>query len=140
MKIDLKKVLTVSERSGLYLFISESKSGQIVESLADKKRTFLTARVRSGSLADISIYNETGEVALQEVLERIKSLPPETVVPDAKSDPGLLKRFFEEVIPNYDRDRFYLSHMKKIVEWFHQLRDNDMLDFEQEEDEENDSN
>ena len=140
MKIDLKKVLSVSERSGLYLFISDSKNGIIVESIVDKKRTCLSSRFRSSSLADISIFNETGEISLQEVFELIKNLPPESVVPDAKSDPALLKSFFEEVIPNYDRDRFYLSHMKKIVEWFHQLRDNDMLEFELIEDEKNDSN
>ena len=140
MKIDLKKVLSVSERSGLYLFISESKSGVIVESMADKKRTCLTSRIRKSALSDISIFDETGEISLKEVLERIKNLPPEREVPDAKSDSAVIRNFFNEVIPTYDRNRFYLSHMKKIVEWFHQLRKSDALDFEEEESEQNDNN
>ena len=43
-----------------------------------------------------------------------------------------MKKFFEEVIPDYDRNRFYVSHMKKVLEWFKLLRDNDALDFEEE--------
>ena len=132
MKTDLKKVLAVSGYSGLYHFISDSKSGIIVESMADKKRTCMSPRTRMTSLADISVYTNGGEMKLQEVLECIKALPEGTAIPDAKSDPQLLKTFFEEVIPDYNRDRFYLSHMKKVVEWFRVLLNNDALEFEQE--------
>ena len=134
MKIDLKKVLAVSEHSGLYLFISDSKSGVIVESLTDKKRTCMSSRAKMTSLADISVFTETGEVRLREVLERIKSLSAEKDVPDPKSDVGLLRSFFKEVIPDYDGERFYPSHQKKVAEWFRLLSANDMLEFEEEED------
>ncbi|MCL2727870.1 MAG: DUF5606 domain-containing protein [Bacteroidales bacterium] len=137
MKIDLKKVLAVSEHSGLYLFISESKSGIIVESLADKKRTCISPRAKMTSLSDISVYTDTGELRLKEVLERMKNLPAEREFPNPKAEPSLLKKFFEEAIPEYDRDRFYLSHMKKVLEWFRLLRENDALDFLEEEDAEN---
>ena len=136
MKIDLKKVLAVSEYSGLYLFISESKSGVIVEAFADKKRTCMSPRTKMTSLSDISVYTDTGELRLKEVLERMKSLPPEKEFPNPKADPLLLKKFFQEVIPEYDRDRFYLSHMKKVLEWFRLLRNSDALDFLEDEKEE----
>jgi len=132
MKTDLQKVLAVSGYSGLYLFISEAKNGVIVEALADKKRTCLGERARITSLADISVFTDSGELRLKEVLERIKNLPAEQVVPNPKGDVLALRSFFKEVIPDYDRDRFYASHMKKVLEWFCLLRDNDALDFEEE--------
>jgi len=133
MKTDLKKVLAVSEHPGLYHFISDSKNGIIVESLADKKRTCMSPRARITSLSDIAIYTDAGELRLREVLERMKNLPTERELPNSKADATLLKKFFQEVIPDYDRDRFYLSHMKKVVEWFRLLRINEALDFEDEE-------
>ena len=36
---------------------------------------------------------------------------------------------FEAVLPDYDRDRFYVSHMKKVVEWYNLLKNNATLDF-----------
>ena len=133
MKIDLKKVLAAPGHPGLYLFLSESKNGVIVESFADKKRSCMSARTKITSLADIAIFTDTGELRLKEALERIKNLPPEREIPAPKSDSSVLKAFFEELIPDYDRDRFYVSHMKKVLEWFCLLRNNDSLDFEEEE-------
>jgi len=132
MQINLKKVLAISEHSGLFLFISESKNGAIVESLIDKKRTCMSSRTRMTSLADIAVYTTTGELQLKEVLERMKNLPEEREIPGYKSEAVLLRSFFEEVIPDYDPNRFYVSHMKKIVEWFRILRGNDTLEFEAE--------
>ena len=136
MKIDLKKILTVAQHSGLYRFISDSKNGVIAESLIDKKRTCISSRSKMTTLADIAIFTETGEIRLQEVFERMKNLPVEREIPEPKADVALLRTFFREVIPDYDRDRFYTSHQKKVVEWFLLLRSNDALDFEEEEREE----
>jgi len=136
MKIDLKKVFTVSEHPGLYLHLSDSKSGMIAESMADKKRTCLSPRSKMTSLADIAIYTDTTELRLKEVLVRMRNLPVERELPESKSDVAQLRTFFEEVIPDYDRERFYVSHMKKVIEWFRLLRDNDALEFEEEGEEE----
>ena len=46
----------------------------------------------------------------------------ESDAPSGKSDPAKLKSFFEEVLPDYDRDRFYVSHMKKVVDWYNNLK------------------
>jgi 3-dehydroquinate synthetase len=45
MKTDLSKILAISGQSGLYLYISHSRTGVIVESLSDKKRSFDTMSV-----------------------------------------------------------------------------------------------
>ena len=54
--------------------------------------------------------------------------------PASKSDPSVLKKFLWEVLPDYDRDRFYVSHMKKVVDWYNIIARNASFDFGKEED------
>ena len=56
--------------------------------------------------------------------------------PSGKSAPEVLKEFFGKIVPDYDGERFYPSHMKKVVEWYNCLKEYASLDFETEEDNE----
>ena len=58
MKTDLRKVLSISGQSGLYLYVSQANQGAIVEALQTKKRTCCPMNARMTSLADISIYTD----------------------------------------------------------------------------------
>ena len=129
MKTDLSKILAVSGQSGLYLYISASRTGAIVEALADKKRSSVSATSRITSLADISIYTDDEEVKLQQVFVNMKEVLGDADAPSAKSSPEELKALFEKALPTYDRDRFYVSHMKKVVEWYNALKKYASLDF-----------
>lgn len=130
MKTDLRKVLSISGQSGLYLYVSQATQGAIVEALATKKRSCCPMSARMTSLADISIYTDDEEVKLQDVFEKMHAHLGENDAPSAKSDPKVLKGLFEEALPTYDRDRFYVSHMKKVVEWYNILKNHASLDFE----------
>ena len=129
MKTDLSKILAVSGQSGLYLYISQARSGAIVEALADKKRSCVSMTSKITSLADISIYTDEEEVKLQQVFENMKEVLGEADAPSSKSAPEALKALFEKALPTYDRDRFYVSHMKKVVEWYNALKNFASLDF-----------
>ena len=129
MKTDLSKILAVSGQSGLYLYISATRSGAVVEALADKKRSAVSASSRITSLADISIYTDEEEVKLQEVFLSMKEVLGAADAPSSKSAPEELKALFEKALPTYDRDRFYVSHMKKVVEWYNALKNHASLDF-----------
>ena len=129
MKTDLTKILAVSGQSGLYLYISSTRTGAVVEALVDKKRSAVSASSRITSLADISIYTDEEEVKLQQVLLNMKEVLGDADAPSAKSKPEELKALFEKALPTYDRDRFYVSHMKKVVEWYNALKNYASLDF-----------
>ena len=131
MKTDLSKILTISGQSGLFLYISQARSGAIVEALSDKKRSSVGMNGKITSLADISIYTEDEEVKLQQVFLNMKEVLGDADAPSAKSDPAQLKALFEKALPDYDRDRFYVSHMKKVVEWYNCLKRYASLDFEE---------
>ena len=129
MKTDLSKILAISGQSGLYLYVSQARNGAIVEALADKKRTSVGMTNKLTSLADISIYTDEEEVKLQQVFLNMKEVLGENDAPSAKSKPEELKALFEKALPTYDRDRFYVSHMKKVVEWYNALKNYASLDF-----------
>lgn len=129
MKTDLSRILSISGQSGLYLYISQARNGAIVESLADKKRSSVGMSSKITSLADISIYTEDEEVKLRDVLLSMKEVLGDAEAPSSKSKPEELKALFEKALPTYDRDRFYVSHMKKVVEWYNALKKYASFDF-----------
>jgi len=130
MKTNLQKILSISGQPGLFLYISQASAGVIVESLTTKKRGIFGINSRLTSLSDISIYTTEEEIPLRKILERMHESLQENLAPDSKSTPEVLKEFFTEVLPDYDRDRFYLSHMKKVVEWYNTLKEYASLDFD----------
>ena len=129
MKTDLSKILSISGQPGLSLSVSQARNGAIVEALSDKKRTSVGMTSKLTSLADISIYTDDEEVKLQQVFLNMKEVLGEDDAPSAKSNPNDLKALFEKALPDYDRDRFYVSHMKKVVEWYNHLKKYASLDF-----------
>ncbi len=141
MKTDLTKILSVGGYSGLFLYLAQSRGGVVVESLTDKKRTWFGPSAKMTSLSDISIFSQASdELRLQEVFEKMKEYAKEHPVPDAKTaSSSEFQSFFEQVVPEYDRERFYASHMKKVVDWFNILYAANALDFVSPEEEQKDS-
>ena len=129
MKTDLTKILSISGQHGLFLYLAQARGGAIVESLSDKKRTVVGASNRITTLADISIYTTEEEVKLQEVLLKMKEVLGDAPAPSPKADASELKALFEKALPNYDDSRFYVSHMKKVVEWYNEIKNYASFDF-----------
>ncbi|MFA5850642.1 MAG: DUF5606 domain-containing protein [Bacteroidales bacterium] len=130
MKTNLQKIVSISGQPGLFLYISQASAGVIVESLSTKKRGIFGMSARLTSLSDISVYTTEEEVPLHKILAKMHEVLKDNAAPEAKSNPDVLRKFFEEVLPEYDRDRFYVSHMKKVVDWYNTLREFASLDFE----------
>lgn len=135
MKTNLQKILSIAGQPGLFSYLTQANAGVVVESLATKKRTVCGMNMRISSLSDISVFTDEGEVSLETMFEKMKEKLGEQPAPSAKSSPEELKKFFANVLPDYDRDRFYASHMKKIVEWYNTLKEFASLDFEKKEEE-----
>ena len=135
MKTDLAKILSVRGQRGLFSYIAQSRSGAIAESLRDRKRTNFAANSGITTLADISIYTLEGEVKLKEVFLKLQSVLGDADAPSSKASPDELKALFGKALPDYDADRFYVSHMKKVVDWYNELRNYASLDFVEEEEE-----
>jgi hypothetical protein len=129
MKTDLTKVLSVSGQRGLFLYLAQARNGVVVEALSDKRRTVFDAKSRVTTLADISIFTTDGEVKLRDVLLKLKEVLGDREAPSAKASSEEVKELFAKAVPNYDPDRFYASHMKKILDWYAELKQYASFDF-----------
>ena len=129
MKTDLSKILSVSGRHGLFRYVAQARNGAVVESLSDKHRTVFDSKSRITTLADISIYTADGELKLREVLCKLNEVLGDKDVPSAKASAQAVKDLFARAVPNYDPDRFYVSHMKKILDWYGEIRQYASFDF-----------
>lgn len=142
MATDLSKILSVSGEQGLFEYLSQAKNGVVAESLSTKKRTIFGMSAKVTSLSDIAIYTDEKELPLREVFLAMKGVLGEGAAPSPKSDSKVLVEFFEKAVPSYDKERFYVSHMKKVVQWYNILKEYASLEFVEpqvEEDSENDS-
>nr|WP_320037970.1 DUF5606 domain-containing protein [uncultured Bacteroides sp.] len=132
----LKTILSISGKPGLYKLISQGKNMLIVESIsADKKRIPAYGNEKVISLADIAMYTNDSEVPLKEVLTSVlKKENGELASIDAKkSTSDQLRTYFAEILPDFDRDRVYVTDIKKLISWYNILITNGITDFEAEE-------
>jgi hypothetical protein len=121
--MNLRGIVAVSGRPGLYKLVGQNKGGYVLESL-DAQKVKIVANITTtklASLEDITIYGQDEDLKLVDVLANITAA--QGTVPDAKSDAKALKTFFEEVAPNHDDEKVYSSDMKKIITWYHLLKD-----------------
>ena len=120
----LKGILSISGQPGLFKLVTETKNSIIVESLLTGKRIPAYSTSKISTLSDISIFTETGEILLTELFLRIQK-SEKMISPKASTNE--IKAFFGEVLPEYDKDRVYVSDMKKIIQWYQLLSDKNLL-------------
>ena len=128
----LKTVLTISGKPGLYKLVSSGRNMLIVETIdATKKRVPVHGVDKVVSLGDIAMYTDDEEVPLWQVLDSVKTKCEGAVcsVDYKKASNEELADFFAEVLPNYDRDRVYMSHVRKLIQWYNILVEASLTDF-----------
>jgi hypothetical protein len=119
--MNLKDILSISGEPGLYKFIAQGRNAIIVEHLETKKRKTAQGSAKVSSLEDISIFTEKEDLPLGKIFDLIFEKENGGSAIDSKSDPVKLKAYFGEVLPEYDKDRVYMSDMKKVIVWYNIL-------------------
>jgi len=126
----LKEVLSISGKPGLYKMVSQAKNMIIVESLIDGKRIPAFSRDKVISLGDIAIYTMKEDMPLREVLMKILARENGAVCQvKSDADNNTLRKYMEEILPDYDRDRVYPSDLRKLFSWYNILIQSGITDF-----------
>ncbi len=123
----LKDILAISGEPGLFKFIAQGKNAIIVEHLETKKRSSAYGSAKVSSLEDIAIFTEKEDLPLGKVFDMIYEKVNGGPAIDPKTDPLKLKAWFEEILPDYSRDKVYLSDIKKVAHWYNILHNLNML-------------
>ena len=120
----INEILTISGKQGLFKLLTRGRGALIVENIDEtKKRMPIQATDKVVGLGDISIFTEDKELPLRLVFQAIENKVGKNQVDFdyRKASDAELSEFFAEVVPDYDRDRFYPSHMKKVLGWYNLL-------------------
>lgn len=125
----LKGILSVSGHSGLFKLVAEAKNNIVVESLETNKRMPVYSTAKVSSLEDIAIFTENEDMPLKDVFKAINNLENGGAAISVKSTDKELKAYFQKVLPEYDKDRVYISDIKKVLLWYNALHEKNLLDF-----------
>lgn len=122
--MDLTGIFTIGGKPGLQKLVAQSANGVIVESLLDGKRFNAYSSYKISSLEDISIYGNTEDIPLSEVLLSIAKSN------DFKQVELPKKGEYLKELGNYidvDAERVYESDVKKLFGWYNILVDKGII-------------
>ena len=134
--MELKDIISISGKSGLFSIVGKSKNNVIVESLSEKKRFPIFNTNKISALSDISIYTYDEEVLLSDIYKKIyeENKGDKTISHNESIDK--LKIEFEKLVPNYDKEQVYTSDIKKLFQWYNILHETENLKLKESESEE----
>ncbi|MBO7201051.1 MAG: DUF5606 domain-containing protein [Bacteroidales bacterium] len=130
--MDLSNILAIAGKPGLFKLVSQTKTGAVVESLLDGKRTPAFKNDKISSLSEICMFTNDEDYPLSEVFRNIytKENKGQVSIDYKKVSTRDLYAYFSEVLPNMDEERVYPSDVKKALSWYNLLLSKDLIDGE----------
>lgn len=121
-KINLEKIIAITGEPGLYRLISSSKNHFIVENILTGQRSSISAFSRISQLNEIAMYVREGEKPLSEIFYTLFEKTSGGPAISHKASDEEIKKSFEEILPDYDREKVYVSNMRKFFSWYNILQ------------------
>ena len=120
--MNLEGIISITGKSGLFKVISQGNNVVIVENLTDKKRMPITARYQANSLNEIGIYTLENTSPLSDIFDIIAKKENAKQSISHRANKEDLIQYFEEILPNYDVERVYISDIKKVIQWYNAMQ------------------
>jgi len=121
--MDLSGIISINGMAGLFKVVASSKNGVIVESLTEKKRFPVFGSSKISALEDISMFAESGDKPISEIMKTIFDKEKGGKAIDNKADDKAIEKYFSEVLADYDKERVYISNMRKLFNWYNLLQE-----------------
>ena len=128
-----ESLIAVSGMPSLHKLVANRPNGLILEDVATGRRGFASARKHEFTpLASIGVYTNDGDtVELGKVFKTMQEKKEKVPVPENQAGADDLRAYFDEVLPNYDRDQVSISDMRKLVKWYRVVEENDLIPSEE---------
>jgi hypothetical protein len=125
--MDLKGIISIPGKPGLYKVISQVKSATIVESLIDGTKFPVYMSDKAAEIEGIAMFTTAEEIPVSNIMDAIYKKESGGPCIDPKSEDKFIKVYFEEILPNYDKYRVYVSQMRKLFTWYNFLQSKSLL-------------
>tara|TARA_B100000953_G_scaffold227508_2_gene189057 strand:+ start:744 stop:1181 length:438 start_codon:yes stop_codon:yes gene_type:complete len=129
--MNLEGIISITGKSGLFKVISQGNNVVIVENLTDKKRMPITARYQANSLNEIGIYTLENTSPLSDIFDIIAKKENAKQSISHRANKEDLIQYFEEILPNYDVERVYISDIKKVIQWYNAMQTAGLIELPQ---------
>jgi len=134
--MNLKDILAIAGEGTLFKFIAQGKNAVIVENLETGRRFSAGATAKVSALDEIAIFITGEDIPLSRVMDLIFEKENGGECLSHKQPDAELKKYFSEVLPEYDRERVYTSDIRKVLHWYNILHKLNLLIKEEEKPEE----
>lgn len=128
-------ILSISGKPGLFKLVSRGNRNLIVETLdAQHKRMPAFGTDRITSLNDVAMYTDDEDEPLTKILAAMgkKEDNKKASIDGKKASSKELRKYFATILPNFDRDRVHDNDIKKLIQWYNILVENNITDFDAE--------
>jgi hypothetical protein len=125
--MNLDKIMAISGKPGLFALKVQTRTGFVAESLLDGKKVTVSLKSNVSLLSEISIYTQTAEKSLVDVMRSIAIKEDNGPAISHKEDNAVMAAYFLEILPDYDQDRVYPSDIKKVLNWYNMLQAKDLV-------------
>ena len=129
--MELKDILSISGRQGLYKLNTKTRAGVIATSLIDGKRVITTINQKISMLSEILVYCIGREILLLEVFEKMLLYESGKIASVmSKANSSDLAAYFFKIIEDYDEEKVYPSDIKKMIQWYNILVKKKIIKFD----------
>ena len=125
--MNLKGIINISGKAGLFKIISKNKNTIIVESITDGKKSPLHAHNNANLLEEIGIYTYNDTKSLSDIMNDIAKKEKGKQSLNHKSSNEQLITYFRDIVSEYDEERVYISDIKKVIQWYNILQKNGLI-------------
>lgn len=121
--MEIKGIISISGKPGLYKVAAQGRNNIIVESLDNGKKFPAFNSDKISALEDICIYTYEEDVPLFNVYEKLAEKEGYKTSISHKESPDKLRAHIATYLPDYDEDRVHDSDLKKLYQWYNILVD-----------------
>ncbi|MDG1718146.1 MAG: DUF5606 domain-containing protein [Saprospiraceae bacterium] len=117
--MNLSNVLAVSGLPGLYELAANRPNGLLLIPIEGGKSKFCSSRKHQFTpLETVAIYTWSDTVELKNVFNSMTVKIQEVPLPDLNGGRDVLNSYFEQILPEFDRERVYSNDIKKVIKWY----------------------
>jgi hypothetical protein len=126
--MNLDEFIAVSGLPGVYKVGASRSNGLLLEDIDTGKTRFASVRKHQFTpLASVAIYTLMDSTPLSDIFETMKAQMAENPPVSTSADAAEIFAYFEKILPDFDRDKVYISDIKKVIKWFVFLEERSLL-------------
>jgi hypothetical protein len=126
--MNIKNIVAVSGLPGLFKLAATKNNGLLVSDLDTGKTRFCSVRQHQFTpMETVALYTDTDTTEISVVFQTMLDKEAELPIPSPNASHKDLQKYFEVILPDYDRDKVFHSDMKKVIKWFNFLNERGYL-------------